>query len=74
MFHEWFSTFPDQSSIDLSMVLSPELVAVYLLYLLRSVSESEYKSVVWDVYEEGKQALWVPEGWARPKLPFVEKL
>ena len=50
-------------------VLTPELVAVFLSYLLCDTTEQEYKSNEWNIYDTSHHKEWVPKGKKVPPPP-----
>lgn len=76
MFRAWYELMQDKHTLDLGKVLKTEVVAHFLVYLLRNTSAEAYRSTIWDIYEPKHHHLWLPPGSQTPELPFIssEKL
>ena len=71
MLREWIDLMKGTIRMDLGKVLRPELVAYFLVYLLRDVPREAYRSTTWDIYELSHHHAWVPPGSPPPELPFL---
>lgn len=76
MFREWYDLMQEKHTLDLGKVLKTEIVARFLVYLLRDTPAEAYRTTIWDIYEPNHHHLWLPQGSPAPQLPFIssEKL
>lgn len=76
MFRAWYDLMQEKHTLDLGKVLKTDVVACFLVYLLRNAPAEAYRTTVWDIYEPKHHHLWLPQGSPTPELPFIssEKL
>lgn len=71
MFRVWYEIVKETTPLDLTKVLRPELVAYFLVFLLRDVSRDDFRNNYWNIYDPSHHHLWVPEGYPRPEVPVL---
>lgn len=52
-----------------NQLVSPETVAMFLAWLLLDITQEQYVSHEWDIYDSSHHKAWLPDGTIAPKLP-----